>query len=140
MDQSDTLVILSLSKDCRRTTSSQWTRVKSYWVYMVLCRDGHFYVGVTNDVERRVAEHNLGTDSGCYTFRRRPVKLVHAALYFDIEEAIRWEKQLKGWSRAKKQALITEDWLEIRRLAHLHGGDSADDGASRLGRPSTGSG
>src|SRR5579862_6568187 len=95
--------------------------VKSYWVYMVLCSDGHFYVGITNDIERRIAEHNLGTVRTCYTFGRRPVKLVHASLYFDVNEAIKWEKQLKGWGRAKKQALIAEDWAEIRRLSHEHG-------------------
>ncbi|MDE2482290.1 MAG: GIY-YIG nuclease family protein [bacterium] len=88
-----------------------------YYVYMLRCADGSFYVGVTNDVERRVAEHNLGIIESAYTHDRRPVVLVHASAFREVAQAIAWEKQLKGWSRAKKRALIENDWEAIRRLA-----------------------
>ena len=104
--------------------------MRSYWVYMVRCSDGSFYVGITNDAERRVGEHNYGLDPRCYTFTRRPVELVHASEFHWIHEAISWEKQLKGWSRAKKLALIEKDWDEISRLAHLR---PSTRGASRRG-------
>ena len=94
--------------------------MKTYVVYIVRCSDGSFYVGITNDGDRRVAEHNLGTDAESYTFTRRPVKLVHASEFRDVHEAIRWEKQLKGWSHAKKAALIGNDWAAIHKLARRH--------------------
>ena len=91
--------------------------MKRYWVYMVLCTDGSYYIGITNDVERRVAEHNAGLDTHCYTFLRRPVTLAYAAEFREVEEAIRWEKQIKGWSRKKKCALAEGNWRRIRALA-----------------------
>jgi putative endonuclease len=91
--------------------------VKTYWVYMLLCADGSFYVGVTSDLEYRVGQHQFGEDRGCYTFTRRPVVLVHSSEFRYVDEAIAWEKQLKGWSRAKKQALIQNDWPRIVELA-----------------------
>ena|SRR5579864_7878982 len=89
----------------------------SFWVYMVECRDASYYFGITNDADRRVAEHNLGVDTHCYTYTRRPVHLVYAAEFRDPNEAIRFEKQIKGWSRKKKQALIRGDWGEIVRIS-----------------------
>jgi putative endonuclease len=85
---------------------------------MLLCSDGSFYTGISNDADRRVIEHNRGTDPTSYTFSRRPVMLVHVASYYDVNDAIRWEKQLKGWSRQKKLALIAGDWPEIVRLSN----------------------
>ena len=84
---------------------------------MVICDDGSYYVGVTNDVERRVAEHNYGLDPRSYTFKRRPVELVYCAEFGEVDDATLWEKQIKGWSRAKKAALIRGDFEKIRRLA-----------------------
>jgi putative endonuclease len=91
--------------------------VKIYYVYMVRCADGSFYVGITNSPEVRLAQHTLGTDPECYTFTRRPVELVHASDFHEVTDAIRWEKQLKKWSRAKKEALIAGDWQRIHELA-----------------------
>ncbi len=91
---------------------------------MVRCSDGTYYVGVTNNIEARVYQHNAGTSPESYTRTRRPVSLVYASLYFDIEQAIWFEKQLKGWGRAKKEALIAGDWSAIRELSksknHAH--------------------
>ncbi|HTX55542.1 MAG TPA: GIY-YIG nuclease family protein [Candidatus Acidoferrales bacterium] len=89
-----------------------------YFVYMVRCSDGSFYVGVTNDVERRINEHNFGLDPSSYTHERRPVRLVYSTDFQRIEQAIAWEKQLKGWSRAKKIALIDGDWERIVQLSN----------------------
>jgi putative endonuclease len=84
---------------------------------MLLCSDESFYVGVTNNLETRIAQHNFGFDRCCYTFTRRPLTLVHSSDFHHVHEAISWEKQLKGWSRAKKLALIENDWPRISRLA-----------------------
>ena len=91
--------------------------MRDYCVYMLLCDDASFYIGVTNNVERRVWEHNEGGDPRCYTFTRRPVVLVHSAIFGDPGSAIQYEKKLKGWSRKKKQALIEGDYDRIRNLA-----------------------
>lgn len=94
--------------------------MKQYFVYMVRCSDDSFYVGVTSDLEKRIGEHNFGWDPESYTHERRPVNLVFAEDFIRVEDAIRFEKQLKGWSRAKKIALIKGDWSEIVRLSN-HG-------------------
>ena len=86
---------------------------KTYFVYIVLCDDGSYYTGITNDPDRRVAEHNQGLDPRCYTFTRRPVQLVYSSDFKEVDDAIRFEKQLKGWSRKKNAALIRGDWAAI---------------------------
>ena len=91
--------------------------MESFWVYIVQCRDASYYIGITNDTERRVAEHNQGLDPHCYTFMRRPVCLVYASEFHDPNDAIRFEKQIKGWSRKKKHALIRGDWTTIVKVS-----------------------
>ncbi|MGA8574644.1 MAG: GIY-YIG nuclease family protein [Candidatus Cybelea sp.] len=91
--------------------------MKSYFVYMVRCADGSFYTGITNNVEYRVGQHNFGTDPESYTFARRPVRPVYVAEFHDVIDAIQWEKHVKKWSHAKKQALAAGDWNAVRRLA-----------------------
>jgi putative endonuclease len=91
-------------------------------VYIVRCADGSFYVGSTKQaVEARVWEHNnLPLDS--YTARRRPVTLVFTETYDRIIDAIARERQIKGWSRRKKEALIAlayESLPELSRRNHL---------------------
>lgn len=85
-----------------------------YWVYMVLCSDASYYTGITNNVERRVWEHNEGINRHCYTYTRRPVKLVYAGGFDDPNHAITFEKTIKGWGRKKKQHLIAMDPLKVR--------------------------
>ena len=80
--------------------------MKEYIVYIVRCRDKAYYTGITNDIERRVAEHNEGADEKCFTYKRRPVTLVYQYAFREVNDAISAEKQLKGWSRRKKEALI----------------------------------
>ena len=78
----------------------------SLYVYIVQCADDSFYTGVTNDLERRLEEHNRGTLTTSYTYPRRPVVLRWSLLVQGPNQAISLEKQLKGWTRAKKLALI----------------------------------
>jgi putative endonuclease len=87
-----------------------------YWTYMLKCFDGTFYTGMTNSLERRVEEHIKGTDPTCYTYLRRPIQLVYKQAFQFAIDAIALEKKLKGWSAAKKQALIDGD---IERLKYL---------------------
>lgn len=89
----------------------------NYYVYIVRCADGYYYTGVTNDLERRLWEHNTGYNPGCYTYKRRPVELMYYEHYHNINNAIAREKQLKGWSRKKKEALFSNNWDEIKKLA-----------------------
>lgn len=86
-------------------------------VYILRCADASYYVGIAReDLERRVAEHQSGTYAG-YTSRRRPVELVYAAEFPRFEEAISFERQIKRWSRAKKEALIRGDYEALPALA-----------------------
>ena len=96
---------------------------RSAFVYMLLCADGSYYVGSATgeDLSQRVMAHQTGARPG-YTFSRRPVKLVWSEHFDRITDAITAERQLKGWSRAKKEALRKGDWDLIRRLARRRGG------------------
>ncbi len=89
----------------------------NYYVYIVECSDKSYYTGITNDLERRLFEHNTGYDKRSYTYERTPIVLKYYAHFFDVNQAIAWEKQIKGWSRKKKEALFKEDWGEIKELA-----------------------
>ena len=82
-------------------------------VYILECSDGSFYTGVTNNLDRRLAEHNEGISRKAYTFRRRPVRLVYYESHSNPYSAIDREKQIKRWSRRKKKALIEEDWEKL---------------------------
>jgi putative endonuclease len=86
-------------------------------VYILLCADGSYYTGLTRkDAETRVSEHNLGINAD-YTSRRRPVKLVWSERFERLTEAIAMERQIKGWSRAKKEALIRGDYDALPALS-----------------------
>jgi putative endonuclease len=88
------------------------------FVYMLQCADRSYYVGSAtgDDLWRRIAEHETGAYRG-YTFTRRPVRLVWSEHFDRIIDAIAVERKLKGWSRAKKQALIRGDWSTVKLLA-----------------------
>ncbi|HEU4996446.1 MAG TPA: GIY-YIG nuclease family protein [Gemmatimonadaceae bacterium] len=77
-----------------------------YYVYILASRSRTLYVGVTNNIERRLAEHREGGVG--FTGRYRIARLVHLEATNDVRAAIRREKEIKGWRRAKKIALITE--------------------------------
>ncbi len=90
---------------------------KTYYVYILRCRDGSYYTGITNDFERRLQEHAAGTDGKCYTVKRRPVTLIYRSAFQDVGEAIHWEKIVKGWSRAKKEAMIRGEFEQLTGLS-----------------------
>jgi predicted GIY-YIG superfamily endonuclease len=89
--------------------------IMSFWVYILRCADESYYTGHTDNLEKRLAEHYDGQYGG-YTRLRLPVKLVLSQQFSTREEALACERQIKGWSRKKKEALIGGDWEEISRL------------------------
>ena len=92
----------------------------SFWVYILRCADGSYYVGHTDDPEMRIAAHQSGVMAG-YTRSRRPVQLAFAEEFASRDDAFLRERQIKSWSRRKKQALIEGDWDVLSRLSHTHG-------------------
>jgi len=88
------------------------------WTCILECADGSFYAGSTTDLERRLAEHQAGGGSR-YTARRDrlPVRLAWAGHFDRIDDAFWFEKQVQGWSRAKRIALIEERWEDLPELA-----------------------
>ena len=87
-----------------------------YAIYILRCSDDTYYTGLTKDLEGRVREHEMGANPGSYTFRRRPVKLEWSDITESYQEAFQWEHQIKGWSRAKKEALIRGDVNGIHEI------------------------
>jgi len=96
--------------------------VMGIYIYMLRCSDGSFYVGSATggDLPPRIDQHNAGSYQG-YTFKRRPVVLVWSEHFDRITDGIAAERQIKGWSRVKKEALIRSDWDAISRLARRGG-------------------
>lgn len=88
----------------------------SFWVYVLRCADGSYYVGHTDELEVRVGAHQSGLIKG-YTSKRLPVILAWSQDFGSRDEAFAAERQIKGWSRAKKEALIRGDWDAIHLLA-----------------------
>ncbi len=85
------------------------------WFYILRCADDSYYTGTSrsDDLETRVSQHSQGTFDG-YTAKRRPVTLVYPVHFDNIVDAIAYERQVKGWSRAKKEALIRGDFKALR--------------------------
>ncbi len=86
------------------------------WVYILKCNDGSYYTGKTQNINQRIAQHQNGTFKG-YTSSRRPIKLVYSQGFPTYDEAIQAERQIKRWSRAKKDALIRGDFELLHDLA-----------------------
>ena len=95
-----------------------------FYLYILQCVDGSYYTGHTNDLERRLAAHQSG-EMGGYTLSRRPVKLVWADVFPSREDALERERQVKGWSRLKKEALLDGNWEELQRLSRSRGSTSS---------------
>jgi len=91
--------------------------MKQYFVYILRCNDGSYYTGITNDLERRLDEHEKGLNQSCYTYKKRPLKLVFHEWFTDVHQAIAFEKQVKGWRRDKKEALINGRWDLLPELS-----------------------
>ena len=84
-------------------------------VYIRRCCDGSYYVGRTGNPDRRLAEHQSGTVKG-YTETRRPVALLWVSEFRSDTDAYLCERRIKGWSRAKKEALIRGDWDAVHSI------------------------
>ena len=87
-----------------------------FWVYILRCSDGSYYTGHTDQLEMRLAQHEAGEVPG-YTQRRRPVALMYCEEFPTRAEALEMERRIKGWSRAKKEALARGDWEALRSLS-----------------------
>jgi len=85
-------------------------------VYILQCSDGSYYVGSTRDLEKRIEQHATGAGAS-YTRSRRPVRLVFAEEYERVDEAFAREKQIQGWSRAKRAALIARSAQSLPGLS-----------------------
>ena len=103
-----------------------------FWAYMLHCRGGRFYTGQTDDLERRIAQHQSGSMAG-FTSERHPLELVWSQEFQTRREAREAEVRIKGWSRAKKLALIRGDWAAVTRLAASKDGPSTSSGRTGLG-------
>jgi putative endonuclease len=100
----------------------------NHFVYILRCNDASYYIGQATNVEERVERHNAGR--GCqFTRARRPVVLAYQEGFATKEEATRRERQLKTWSRPKKEALIHNNMRELVNLSH--GGGARRSGSSR---------
>ena len=78
----------------------------SYYVYVLKCSDNSYYTGITNNIEKRFDQHQSGIKKDSYTYKRRPLSLEFYQEFNDVLQAIYFEKKIKGWTRAKKKALI----------------------------------
>ena len=103
-----------------------------FWTYLLHCRGGVFYTGHTDDLERRIGEHKSGLVRG-YTQGLHPLELVWSQEFTVRDDAKAAERQIKGWSRRKKLALIRGDWAEISRLAKSKSGPSTSSGRTGEG-------
>ena len=91
--------------------------MKKYFVYILKCCDYSYYVGVTSYLSRRIEEHQIGKYKNSYTFKRRPIRLIYFEEFDNIQLAISREKQIKKWSRFKKEALIKNEFDELPNLS-----------------------
>ena len=96
--------------------------MKLFSFYMLMCRDASIYTGHTDDLPRRIAQHGIGFFPHCYTADRRPLTMIWSEAFASRVEALAAERQLKGWSRAKKLALADGDWALVSSLARSGSG------------------
>jgi putative endonuclease len=90
---------------------------KVIYLYVLKCNDDSFYIGITNNLDKRVLEHNSGINTDSYTYNKRPVELVYHTYFTNYELAFEWETKIKKWSKAKKQALIDGDFDLLKSLS-----------------------
>jgi putative endonuclease len=90
------------------------------YMYILKCSDGSYYVGSTNNLEFRLAQHEAGEGSN-YTKKRLPVELVYYEEYQRMDSAFYREKQVQGWRRQKREALINGEFDKLPELAKAYG-------------------
>ena len=89
--------------------------MKKYPIYIIKCNNKNYYTGVTSNLIKK-KEHHLGKHKNSYTYSRRPIELVYFCEFINIEQAIDMEKQLKKWSRIKKETLINNEFEKLPNL------------------------
>ncbi len=97
--------------------SKLYFEMKSYYIYILECSDGLLYTGFTNNISRRLEEHQLGRNKSCFTYKRRPLELIFHQEFNDVEQAIYFEKKIKKWSAQKKKASANENFEMLQILA-----------------------
>ena len=102
-----------------------------YYVYILKCADHSYYTGISSNLEQRLRIHQNGDYKGCYTYSRRPVTLAYYTCFHEVKNAIAFEKQIKGWTRKKKEALMQSNWDTLKLLSRNY---------TQYGRPSARSG
>ncbi|TVZ60173.1 putative endonuclease [Flavobacteriaceae bacterium MAR_2010_105] len=105
------------AEGCKIVSRSKFQNMKIYYVYVLQCADNSYYTGITSNLTQRMTEHESGKHKDSYTYSRRPIQLVFYAEFTNVEIAISTEKQIKKWSRAKKEALIRGDFEALPNLA-----------------------
>ena len=91
----------------------------THFFYILKCSDGSFYAGSTTNLENRVKTHNQGKGA-TYTSKRRPVQLIYHEQFKSFDDAVQRERQVKKWSRAKKEALIRGEMETLQKLSKSH--------------------
>lgn len=91
--------------------------MKTYYVYILQCLDHKTYTGITNNLSRRIEEHQKGLNTACFTYKRRPVRLIFHQEFNDVHQAIYFEKRIKKWSAKKKYALANGDFDLLQILS-----------------------
>ena len=122
----------------RSRTSDSISFVNGY-MYILRCADGSYYVGSTSNVDGRLAAHQAG-EGADWTRRRLPVTLEFCEYFNTVFEAFQAERQVKGWSRAKKEALIRREYEALVELSRNYADRFGTDSHPTGQRPSTGSG
>ncbi len=105
----------------------------AFYIYILKCSDGSYYTGHTDNIELRAAQHNRGEIPG-YTASRMPLTLAYVEDCASREDAFKAERQIKGWSRRKKEAFMDKDWERLKELS------KTSQGKVISAHPSTGSG
>ena len=86
------------------------------YVYILLCDDGSYYTGSSNNLEKRLKEHFAGEGAN-HTRKHKPIKLLYYEEFYKIDDAFYREKQIQGWSRKKKEALIRGEYEKLPELS-----------------------
>lgn len=100
--------------------------MKLYYVYILKCSDNLTYTGITNNISRRFIEHQKGLNKNCFTFKRRPLKLIFKQDFNDLNQAIYFEKKIKKWSGKKKYALVNGEFDLLQILAECRNATHSD--------------
>ena len=109
------------------------SRDRTYWVYIMTNRSGTLYIGMTNNLMRRVQDHRQGRIEG-FTATYKITRLIYAEPHAEVRDAIAREKQLKGWTRAKKLGLIAASNPDWRDLADAWHGVNVEEQSGELTR------